>query len=343
MSKAAYPQLIGKLLCRHLLELPFEIQEHILDLLLVSKLESKWQYESYRDHLIVGEPIWNDGSASGVRPPSQTFPEVLRTCKYLLQEGLPVLYGRNNFRSWQNDFPVNMGYESFSEEFLNNISNNTAMIKRLWLPGDLTVYSSRGLHSRRKTYTCLERLLDRLPYLGHLQLLVFYVPLFNHAEWSSEEPCCTLTTFDSKYLTTGIVQAHLDLLGIEDDWDRATFYFDDVLAPDEELQEQCFQLKELRKMVNCSMFTAMVLRAVTAFRAKRRDHIFLYEAGDLVNRSLILSRDALPHQYGKSPAQFHIGEASKLQRFSHTTRRGICSTQPVCPFKACDHRRKFRV
>jgi len=278
------------------LDLPAEIREQVLDLLLITKLESNWQHEGYRHHLIVGFQWWDLDCRSSL---STIYPEVLRTCRQILQESLPILYRKNNFKFLNSRYLCWRGYEQFSEECLSTMGvENVAMIEKLWLPGDPQCYPKSGLEPRRTSHMSLKRLLEKHPQLCHLKVLAFEVPLFDHAQ---AESWTSMKAYDK---LEPRIQEHLDILNLSSRWDHMLHEFDQEDRDSQKWQRLKAKLKSMLQKVNCSTYTATVLRAVTEFRAKCGDTVLLYETGYPARRQFILSRIILPTQYGQTPTHF---------------------------------------
>jgi hypothetical protein len=181
-NSAAPPQAIERLPYFRFLDLPAEIREQILDLLLVKPLwQGPRQGEPLQVHIVSPDILWEGYSTRREPCISQIYPEVLRTCKQILQESLPILYRKNSFRFKDSDFLSSKGYEDFSEEYLNSIgTENIAIVEMLWLPGNCRCYPNSGLKPRRRTPMSLERLLEKHPHLCCLKHLAFNVDLSDH-------------------------------------------------------------------------------------------------------------------------------------------------------------------
>lgn len=157
-SSAVTPQPVQKLTYFRFFDLPPEIRKQILDIVLSTKLESDWQHQSHRDHVIFVDRTWRlSYDTSRGCSHSSIYPEVVRTCGQLLQEALPILHRKNHLKfSYERD-PLQLGYDDFSEWFLSSISDkNIAMIEKVWLPGDPAVFPKGNSHPQWDTHMCLE-------------------------------------------------------------------------------------------------------------------------------------------------------------------------------------------
>jgi hypothetical protein len=138
---------------------------------------------------------------------------------------------------------------------------------------------------------CLGRLLEKYSCLCHLNLLVFQVDLMKRSRR------------DDLHQSIDALQGHLDLLDLKGDWDGVTDKLCNILLPDPEHRTQRLKLRKIFQEANCSVFTSMVLRIVTTFRARCQDAVLLYETGYTSDRALILTREVLPAQYGQVPTE----------------------------------------
>jgi hypothetical protein len=73
------------------LDLPAELRATILELILTTCLTSDWQYNRERQNLLFecSFATWWDST--------ELQPRILGVSRQLLHEGLPILYGKNNF------------------------------------------------------------------------------------------------------------------------------------------------------------------------------------------------------------------------------------------------------
>jgi hypothetical protein len=286
-SDGVTAQVADKFPLFRFMDFPSEIREQVLDLLLATELESNWQHQPYKDHLLFyGHATLPFTHYSGM------CPEILRTFKRLLREALSILYKKSNFKLLPDVSPLKFGHEDFPGKLLGRIgTKNIAVIKKLWLPGDPALYPDSGSKPRRKTHTCLGRLLEKYSYLCHLKLLVFQVDLMKQSRRDDlDQPIDAL-------------QEHLDLLGLKGDWDKVTDKLCNVLLPDLEYRTQRLKLRKISQEVNRSVFTSMVLRLVKTFRARCRDAVLLCKTGYTSDRALMLSRKVLTTQYGQVPTE----------------------------------------
>jgi hypothetical protein len=175
---------------------------------------------------------------------------------------------------------------------------NVGMIEKLWLPGDPSCYPKSGLEPPTKSHMSLKRMLEKHPQLCHLKLLAFEVPLFDHAKDADWITINLYNDFEPR------IQEHFDILQLSSRWDHTLHKFDELYEDSRRQQRVKAKLKTMLQKVNCSTYTAMVLRAVTEFRAKCRDSVLLYETGSSTKRQFVISRVILPTQYGETPTQF---------------------------------------
>jgi hypothetical protein len=221
-----------------------------------------------------------------LEPESHVFRQILRTCKQLLQEGLPILYGKNNFKDYFHINHVQYGYKDFSEEFLRTIGeNNRTVMNNLWLPGSTAVPASESSHRAKKTYMDLRGLLKKHPSLCHIRLLVFEQVLFDHGQGDRGRIEYEL----DDYRFEDILDEHLDILGIKQDWDDAIHKFGRVDSLTPEGHKKCLKVKDMAQEANRSMFTTKVLGIARIFRAECRDPVRLCETEYPSDRRLLLS------------------------------------------------------
>jgi hypothetical protein len=97
---------------------------------------------------------------------------------------------------------------------------------------------------------------------------------------------------------------HLDVLHLGSRWDHMVHKFDREYRGSRKWRRLKAKLKTMLQKVNSATYTAMVLRAVTEFRANCQNSVLLYETGYSTRRQFIISRIILPTQYGQTPTHF---------------------------------------